>query len=155
MHSHEPAGYRCPFCNLIAGGETERNRISDIVWQDDWTTAFVAPKWWETNPAHVIVVPDEHFENLYGIPEDALSAVYATAKRIATALREEYGCDGTSTRQHNEPGGSQDVWHFHVHVYPRWAGDALYENHGRVRWAAPEERAAYAMRLRKRLRVRD
>jgi histidine triad (HIT) family protein len=150
--SHAPPGYRCPFCRLVTGGETERNQRSDVVWQDADTTAFISPKWWETNPAHVIVVPNEHFENLYEIPDSALAAVYESAKRVALALKHAYGCDGTSTRQHNEPAGAQDVWHFHVHVYPRSVGDGLYEHHRRVRWTTPEERAPYAERLRQHLK---
>lgn len=101
-----------------------------------------------TNPAHVIVIPNEHFENLYNIPEATLARVYATAKRIALALRAVYGCQGTSTRQHNEPGANQDVWHFHVHVYPRNVDDRLYENDSHTRWADADERAPYAARLR-------
>ena len=49
----------------------------------------------------------------------------------------------------------QEVWHLHVHVFPRYAGDELYENNKRVRWTQPEERAPYARRLRERLRIRD
>jgi histidine triad (HIT) family protein len=148
VHSHSLPEYRCPFCELVGGAERERNSQADVVWQDETTTAFVSPKWWETNPAHVIVVPNDHFENLYEIPAGALGAVYETAKRIALALRSAYGCDGTSTRQHNEPGGGQDVWHFHVHVFPRYEGDRLYEQNARVRWTETAERLPYAERLR-------
>lgn len=128
-----------------------RNAPTDIVWQDERTTAFVSPKWWDASPAHVLVIPNEHYENLYAIPDDVLGAVYATAKRIAGALKEAYGCAGTSTRQHNEPAGGQDVFHFHVHVYPRAEGDRLYETHRNVRWTEPDERAPYAERLRRAL----
>ena len=42
-------------------------------------------------------------------------------------LKEALACDGTSTRQHNEPAGNQhDMWHLHVHVFPRYDGDNLY-----------------------------
>src|SRR5438874_2895026 len=115
----------CPFCRFLAGEEMPRNARTDIVWQDERTTAFISPKWWDASPGHVLVIPNEHFENLYEIPEDVLGAVYATAKRIACAFKATHGCEGTSTRQHNEPGGGQDVFHFHVHVYPRNEGDRL------------------------------
>ncbi|MDN3240096.1 HIT family protein [Glycomyces tritici] len=62
--------------------------------------------------------------------------------------RETYGCDGVSTRQHNEPAGNQDVWHLHVHVFPRYEGDRLYATKALPGWAAPEERQVYAERLR-------
>jgi histidine triad (HIT) family protein len=103
----------------------------------------------------VIVVPNEHFENLYEIPDETLGAVYAAAKRMALALKAVYRCDGTSTRQHNEAAGGQDVWHFHVHAYPRYLDDRLYQNHDRVRWTDPEERAPYAERLRGWLDARE
>jgi histidine triad (HIT) family protein len=148
LSTHRPPGYLCPFCNVVAGGESERNRPSDIVWRDEQTTAFISPKWWEASPAHVIVIPNEHFEHLYEIPDATLGSVYATAKRVAIGLKRTYGCGGTSTRQHNEPAGNQDVWHFHVHVFPRYPEDELYRNHRRVRWVEADERAPYAERLR-------
>jgi histidine triad (HIT) family protein len=146
--SHAPPGYECPFCRLLRGVETERNRLDDVVWRDERTTAFVAPKWWPANHGHVLVIPNLHVENLYAIDDGLLGAVYSTVRRIAIALKEAYGCDGTSTRQHNEPGGTQDVWHLHVHVFPRYFGDRLYERHEEERWATPAERAPYAARLR-------
>jgi histidine triad (HIT) family protein len=134
---HEPAGYECPFCRLQRGVDTEHNRQADIVWQDDSTTAFVSPKWWAGNHGHVIVIPNAHVENIYEIDEEPLGAVYRTVRRVAGALKEAYDCSGTSTRQHNEPDGNQDVWHLHVHVFPRYAGDGLYERHAETYWAPP------------------
>ena len=149
--AHAPPQYDCPFCKLAAGGETTRSTQSDVVHRDATTTAFVAAKWWDGNAGHVLVVPNQHFENVYSIADDVLASVYAAAKRVAIAIRETYGCDGTSMRQHNEPAGDQDVWHFHVHVFPRYDGDDLYLNHRRIRWPAASERAPYAERLRSRL----
>jgi histidine triad (HIT) family protein len=144
---HEPPGYACPFCRLLSGEETERNRLDDVVWRGERATAFVSPKWWPGNPGAAIVVPNAHVENLYEIDDELLAAVYAAAKRVALAMKVAYGCDGTSTRQHNEPGGQQDVWHFHVHVFPRWHEDGLYERQQHSRWVPPAERAGYAARL--------
>jgi histidine triad (HIT) family protein len=145
---HEPPGYVCPFCGLLRGVDTNRNRHDDIVWQDGRTTAFVAPRWWPANHGHVLVIPDLHVENIYAIYDDLLGAVYSTVRRVAIALKEAYSCHGTSTRQHNEPGGNQDVWHLHVHVFPRYFCDRLYERHEEQRWTTPAERAPYAAKLR-------
>jgi histidine triad (HIT) family protein len=82
-----------------------------------------------------------------------LASVYSTVRRVAIALKNAYECDGTSTRQHNEPGGNQDVWHLHVHVFPRYLGDRLYERSEEMRWATPAERAPYAAKLRAALRT--
>lgn len=68
-------------------------------------------------------------------------------QEVARAMRASYGCPGISTRQHNEPDGGQDVWHLHVHVFPRYPDDRLYESMPRVGFATPEERQEFAQRL--------
>ena len=56
---------------------------------------------------------------------------YARAVRhTALAVKHAFGCSGISTRQHNEPDGNQDVWHYHVHVFPRYPNDGLYGSTG-------------------------
>lgn len=151
MTSHEPPDYICPFCDWLRGNETEYKQNSDIVYQDNNVTAFIAPKWWANNPGHVIVIPNHHYENLYSITDEALSQVYAAVKKVGIAIREVCDCTGVSTRQHNEPDGNQDVWHFHVHIYPRYKDDRLYQNHDNKRFVSPEERKPYAAKLRKYL----
>lgn len=149
MHSHQPSDYICPFCDWLSGNETEYKQNSDIVYQNQYVTAFVAPKWWVNNPGHVIVIPNSHDENLYSIPDDTLHETYSVVKKVALALRETYdNCTGTSTRQHNEPDGNQDVWHFHVHVYPRYENDKLYQNHDNKAFVGPAARKEYADKLK-------
>jgi histidine triad (HIT) family protein len=76
------------------------------------------------------VIPAAHFENLYDLP-DALGAdIHRVARRVAIAMKTAYGCAGVSTRQHNESAGNQDVWHYHLHVFPRYPGDDLYGSRG-------------------------
>jgi histidine triad (HIT) family protein len=153
-YSHEPAGYRCPFCRIADEDAADLlTKPTDIVFQDGTVTAFIAAAWWPGNAGHVLVIPNGHYENVYDIPDEALAAVQVAGKRIALALKAAYGCDGTSFRQHNEPHGNQDVWHYHLHVFPRYAGDDLYGS--RKRFTTPEERAPYAEELRRRLRAAD
>ena len=108
MQSHAPPGYECPFCRLLRGVETEHNRLDDIVWRDERTTAFISPRWWPNNHGHVLVIPNEHVENLYAIDDELLGAVYATVKRVAIALKTAYGCDGDvdapAQRARGQPG---------------------------------------------------
>jgi histidine triad (HIT) family protein len=149
MNNHAPSGYACPICKFIQRGvESEHNKIDDIVYQGNGTSAFISPKWWPNNPGHVMVVPKIHYENIYEIPDDVLSEINCTAKIIALALKGAYHCDGISTRQHNEPAGNQDLWHFHMHVFPRWDKDDLYLNHDKSSYIAPSDRKPYADKLR-------
>ncbi len=63
-------------------------------------------------------------------------------------MRTSLDCSGTSIRQHNEPSGDQDVWHLHVHVFPRHDTDDLYRRHDQATWATPQERLPYGQALR-------
>jgi histidine triad (HIT) family protein len=153
MRSHAPEGYDCPFCR-IAAGEDEPDpwtKDSDVVYHDADVTAFVSAHFWVRNPGHVLIIPNRHYENLYAMPDDVLGKVAVLSKRIAIAFAESYGCDGTSVRQHNEPAGDQDVWHYHCHVFPRYEGDDLYRSAPRL--TTPEERRPYAERVRHALQA--
>jgi histidine triad (HIT) family protein len=149
MYNYAPKDYDCPFCKLIKGQEIEHNQRADIVFEDKNTLAVISPKWWPNNPGGVMVIPKKHYENIYDIPEDWLAAVYKTGKKIAVALKEVYQCEGVSMRQHNEPAGNQDVWHFHLQVLPRYKNDKLYQRHEEAKFVGEKEKQAYAEKLKK------
>jgi histidine triad (HIT) family protein len=147
VRTHEPAGYDCPFCRLQRGHVDEHNHPADVVAVTPTAFARISPKWWPSNPGAALVIPREHHENLYGLPPDIGHGVWDLVQQVAVAMRTAYECEGVSIRQHNEPAGNQDVWHLHVHVFPRHPGDALYERHREARWVGQEERAEYAETL--------
>lgn len=149
--THQPGGYDCPFCRVAAGEDIQGTKQADVIYRDELVAAFVALAWWPKNASHVLVVPNAHFENVYDIPDAVLAAVQLAGKRMALALKAVYGCDGTSFRQHNEPAGYQEVWHYHLHVFPRYHGDELYERTRERRVTTPAERAPYARQLREYL----
>ncbi len=88
------------------------------------------------------------YENLYIIPDEVLCAVHRFSKRLAVAFKRVYRCDGVLLWQHNEPAGSQDVWHYHLHVIPRFEGDGFYAVLPRKILTTAAEREPYARRLR-------
>lgn len=92
------------------------------------------------------MVPNKHFENIFELPAVIAAEIHRIAQLIAFAMKDTYNCDGISTRQHNEPAGNQDVWHYHLHVYPRYNGDNLYMTKGE--YTEPNERPFYAEKLR-------
>jgi len=148
MYNHAPADYVCPFCLIAAGQGTERTTVDDIVYRDISVTAFVAAAWWPRNAGHVLVIPNQHFENIYDLPLAFATEIHRVARDIALAFKATYGCDGVSTRQHNEPAGNQDVWHYHLHVFPRYMGDELYLQLYQRRFTTAAERLPYATKLR-------
>lgn len=148
MYNHAPEDYACPFCLVAQGLDSDSvlTKQQDVIYRNNFVTAFIPSHFWENNKGHVIIIPNEHFENIYDLPDELGAHIQRAARRVALALKECYQCEGVSTRQHNEPGGNQDVWHYHLHVFPRYNGDNLYLTQRRP--TSPEERLPYAEKLR-------
>ena len=150
MYTHRNADYDCPFCRIVRGEDVSGNgsKQADVFYQNAHVTAFICSRWWPNNPGHALIVPNEHVENIYNLPFETGGYILDAARQIATAFKVIYGCDGTSTRQHNEPGGYQDVFHYHMHVFPRYENDYLYDLTHQKRDTTPNERLPYAQKLR-------
>jgi len=152
VFNHEPEGYHCPFCFLLDGGDTEQDDQRDVLRRTDLATALIASHWRPGNEGHVLVIPNAHHENLYDLPAEDGHAVHDLVREVAIALRAAYaGCAGVSTRQHNEPAGTQHVWHHHVHVFPRYEGDDFYRATPEYRFAPLAQRLPRADLLRRQL----
>ena len=144
MYNHVPENYICPFCRLAR--QTESDDVACTIYHDETITAFVSLHKWPNNPGHVVIIPTEHYENIYDLPLRLATKTHDCARAVALVMKTVYACDGISTRQHNEPDGGQDVWHYHLHVFPRYHGDNLYLSHKELVTVA--EQARYAKMLR-------
>ncbi len=145
MISHAPADYRCPFCRNINEGGADLP-LEMIHWYDE-VVVKLNPKWWRANRGALLVVPKAHYENVYDLPAELGTPIQVAVRDAALALKSALACDGVSTRQHNEPAGYQDVWHYHVHVFPRYEGDDLYSSRD-VYWPDADEMRAMADKVR-------
>ncbi len=108
----------CIFCKIVAG-----DIPSTKVFEDDQVLSFM-----DINPVgqgHLLIIPKNHYPTLFDIPEADLNAVYGTAKRIATALKGALDMPGLNLIQSNGRAASQIIDHFHLHLIPRWPGDAF------------------------------
>jgi histidine triad (HIT) family protein len=108
----------CLFCKIVAG-EIPATRVAE----DDRTVAFM-----DINPAtrgHVLVVPREHSKDLLTIDPDDLAAVAKTAQRVAATMPDRLGADGVNLLNSCGRDAWQTVFHFHIHVIPRYAADPL------------------------------
>ena len=151
MYNHAPPDYDCPFCRVANKTYTDTypiTRPEDVFLQTDLATAFIAAGTWPNNPGNVLIIPNQHFENIYDLPLEYATEIQRLARAIALAMKAVYRCEGISTRQHNEPHGSQDVWHYHVHVFPRYANDDLYVLSPMRRTTTLEERLPYVQKLK-------
>jgi len=108
----------CLFCKIVAG-EIPATRVAE----DDRTIAFM-----DINPAtrgHVLVVPREHANDLLAIDPEDLAAVAKTAQRVAATMPDRLGADGVNLLNSCGREAWQTVFHFHLHVIPRYAADPL------------------------------
>lgn len=130
----------CLFCRIVAG-----ELPATIVDEDARTVSFM-----DINPAtrgHALVIPREHASDLLSIDAEDLQAVAIAAQRLARRAREALGADGINLLNSNGQAAWQTVFHFHVHVVPRYTSDPL-----RLPWTPapgdPEEIASAAEVLR-------
>ena len=106
----------CAFCRIVAG-KVSAERIAE----DERTIAFLDPE--PVTRGHVVVIPRAHAEGLEVIGAEDLEAVAKTAQRIAISLRERLDADGVNTIRARD--GDAGIHHLHLHVVPRYHGDAL------------------------------
>ena len=108
----------CIFCKIVAG-----ELPATIVDEDDRTLAFM-----DISPAtrgHALVIPRTHVSDLHEIGREDLQAVAVTAQRVAAKARDNLGADGVNLLHSSGAAAWQTVFHFHVHVIPRYADDPL------------------------------
>jgi histidine triad (HIT) family protein len=108
----------CLFCKIVAG-EVPATRVHE----DERVVAFM-----DINPAtrgHLLVVPREHAQDLLSIDRDDLAACAAAAQLLARRQQERLGADGVNLLNSCGAPAWQTVFHFHLHVIPRYAGDPL------------------------------
>jgi histidine triad (HIT) family protein len=140
-----PADYDCPFCRL-ANSLSKPAHDSAIILVEPRVFAFVPLHHYAGIRGNCLVAPRDHYENALDVPDELGADIFRATRLIANAMQDAFGCEGFSTRQHNGPAGDQDVWHFHLHVFPRFQDDGLYG--GKRAAYEAHERLELADRLR-------
>lgn len=126
----------CIFCKL-ANGVYPTNAI----YEDDEFKVIL-----DNGPAtkgHALILPKEHYANLYELPDETAGKVMILAKKLATKMTDRLGADGFNLVQNNNTCAGQTVFHFHFHLIPR------YENDGQnILWNPTEPSAEELAEIR-------
>ena len=109
---------QCIFCKLVAG-EIPASKV----YEDEATIAFMDLG--QLNPGHTLVAVKRHADNLLELTADEAAAAMRTAHRIAKAVNKAFQPPGLTLLQCNGKEGDQTVFHFHLHVLPRWGNDGI------------------------------
>ena len=135
----------CVFCRIVSG-ELPASRV----YEDENTLVIMDLQ--SVNPGHMLVLVKPHRANVYALEDELAGAAMRTAARMARAVKKAFGCEGVTLLQANEPAGAQTVFHFHIHVLPRWEGDGMA-----LAWPAknPPREALEEMAIRLRAVLAD
>lgn len=108
----------CIFCKL-AGGDIPTATLYE---DEDFRVIL------DQSPAskgHALIIPKEHYRNLYDLDEELAAKAFVLAKKMILKLKEVLGCQGYNIVQNNEEAGGQTVFHFHMHLIPRYTDDEV------------------------------
>lgn len=103
----------CLFCKIIKGEEP-----SDKVYEDEHTMAFLTLH--PDTPGHTLVIPKDHFVNIYGIADEALARTILSVKKVSLAIKNGLEADGINLAMNNESPAGQIIFHAHIHIIPRY-----------------------------------
>ena len=106
----------CIFCKL-ANGVFETNKIYE---DDDFTVILDAAP---ATKGHALILPKEHYANIYELDDETAGKALKLAKKLAIHMTDKLGCDGFNIIQNNGEAAGQTVFHFHVHLIPRYKDD--------------------------------
>ena len=133
----------CIFCKLVAG-QIPATRV----YEDEHTLAFMDLG--QVNPGHVLVAVKKHAANVFELEEAQGEAVARAVLRISRALKKAFAPEGLSIYQANGKPAGQTVFHYHVHVLPRHAGDGM-ELVWPVKNPPREQLEEYARKIKEKL----
>lgn len=106
----------CIFCKLANGEIASRSIYED---EDFRVILDAAP----ATRGHALILPKEHADNLYQLPEEMAGRAFILAKKMAVSMTESLGCQGFNIVQNNGEVAGQTVFHFHIHLLPRYTDD--------------------------------
>jgi histidine triad (HIT) family protein len=105
----------CVFCRIARNEEP-----ASCIYEDEGVIAFLDAR--PVSEGHTLVVPRRHYENIYAVPDEEVANLFKIVKKVALAISKSEKAEGMSIIQNNGSIAHQVVFHFHVHVIPRYVG---------------------------------
>ena len=112
----------CIFCKI-----RDREVPSHIIYEDDKVMAFLDA--FPISLGHTLIIPKQHFSNIYDIEERDLVEIIKVARKIAKAYEEIFGINNLQLINNAGKGGQQEVFHFYLHLIPRYENDGIDLSH--------------------------
>ena len=106
----------CIFCKIASGQIPSKTIYEDEIFR---VILDLGP----ATKGHALILPKDHADNLFELPDDTAEKVLVLAKKLATQMKEKLDCDGLNLVQNNGEEAGQTVKHFHMHMIPRYKND--------------------------------
>lgn len=154
MLQFAPPDYQSPFDLFLKGIEVApvESRRGDVIYESDTVLGMVCSRQIPGHEGHSLVISKTQYQSIFDLPVSIGQEVFVVTKLVSQALVKAYGCDGVIILQNNGQASDQTVFHYHVHVIPRWVGDTfliLYAAHSETQKLMPaDKRAEIAAALR-------
>lgn len=110
----------CIFCKIV------NNELPSWTLYEDERFRVILNRW-PVAEGHALILPKEHFENIYDLPEDWCADLMKVAKKMSIRMKQTLHCDGINLQNNNETAAGQTIFHFHMHLIPRYQDNALKE----------------------------
>lgn len=131
----------CIFCEILAG-----RLPSSIVYEDEQVVGLMSLD--QPNPYKVLVISRAHLETIYDLTDEQAAFIFQATAKICRAVRDAANCDGLNLVQSNGRDGGQDVFHFHLHIVPRFSGDKI-----RLSWEHKQAQRSELDEMAEKIRV--
>lgn len=111
-------GEDCIFCKIV-----KKEIPSSVIYEDSSVYSFldISP----VSKGHSLVIPKDHYETLFDIPDNVLAQMAFAVKKLSMAIKKAVGAEGIGISMNNHPAAGQVVPHAHIHIIPRYADDGL------------------------------
>lgn len=108
----------CVFCQIY-----QQQCKADMIYQDETVSCFFPQKM--NISGHLIVIPNQHYENIFDIPESELKHLIVIVKKLSHRLKEKLGAQGVNILHASDKSAQQSIPHFHIHIIPRFENDGV------------------------------
>jgi histidine triad (HIT) family protein len=108
----------CLFCKIVA-----KEIPASVVYEDDFSLAFLDIR--PVNIGHTLLLPKEHYENIFDLSEELIAKLAVVSKKLAVAIKGGLVADGINITSNNNPAAGQLIFHAHTHIIPRYADDGF------------------------------
>lgn len=136
---------KCIFCDIV-----NKLEPAEILLENEKVISFL-----DINPlnyGHALIIPKRHYENFLSVPEEDLKEVIAAAKKVSQAVFDSLALDGFNIVANNGVAAGQSVFHFHLHVIPRYSDDKFKFHHNLKRYPDGELKK-YGEKIRPNLKL--